>query len=212
MGSFETNHSRINIVQTKTVYLFATHNQNKVREIRAIANDAIEVKSLLDIGWQDAIEEPFDTLEENAAIKCQTVYNYKSMNCFSEDTGLFVEALNGAPGVRSARYAGDAADNEKNIDLLLKNLLNHNNRQAYFKTVIALMQGKDIKYFTGVCKGIITTYRKGNEGFGYDKIFIPEGSQKTFAEMTLDEKSGFSHRKKAVQLLINHLNATLWQE
>lgn len=185
--------------------IFATNNQNKVAEISSLLNDAINIKSLKDAGIFIDIPEPHETLEENATEKSSTIYKLTHQDCFSEDTGLEVASLNGGPGVKSARYAGDECDNQKNIDKLLQELKDSVNRQAQFKTIISLMlKGKEYQ-FTGICKGQITTEPRGSNGFGYDAIFIPEGSEKTFAEMSMDEKNKFSHRKKATFLLIDFL-------
>ena len=145
-------------------------------------------------------------MDENASEKSGTIYQLTGKDCFSEDTGLEVIALNGAPGVKSARYAGEESDNKKNIALLLGNLKGIENRQAQFRTIVSLIRSGKEYFFEGVCKGMITQEEKGEKGFGYDAVFIPEGSEKTFAEMTLEEKNKFSHRKKAITKLIDFLN------
>lgn len=185
--------------------IFATNNANKVNEIRAVLNGLFEVKSLAEAGIHVDIPEPHDTLEANACEKSSYIHKLTGRNCFSEDTGLEVEALGAAPGVKSARYAGMENDFNKNIDKLLHAMEGIENRKAQFRTVISLMlKGKEFQ-FEGICKGRIISERKGTNGFGYDPVFIPEGSEKSFAEMGMDEKNIFSHRKKATALLINFL-------
>ncbi len=185
--------------------IFATNNKNKVEEIRAVLEADFEIKSLQEAGIAIDIPEPYDTLEENATEKSTTIYQLTKQDCFSEDTGLEVTALNGAPGAKSARYAGEEGDSKKNIDKILSSLLGIENRAAQFKTVISLMlDGKEYQ-FKGICKGTIAHEIKGSNGFGYDPIFIPEGSNLHFGEMTLDEKNKYSHRKKATSLLVNFL-------
>jgi XTP/dITP diphosphohydrolase len=186
--------------------LFATTNKNKVAEIIAAVPNSISILSLKDISAEQIeIDEPYETLEENAVHKAVSYAKIFSINCFSEDTGLEVVALNGAPGVLSARYAGTPSDTQKNMQLLLKNLERANYRSAQFKTVIALMLDNRIHTFEGVCKGNIIEQPSGQNGFGYDPIFIPEGANKTFGEMTTEEKNRFSHRKKALQKMIEFL-------
>jgi XTP/dITP diphosphohydrolase len=186
--------------------IFATNNQNKVSEIKAALSDGLEIITLLEAGIDIDIPEPHETLEENAREKSTVIYNLKKQNCFSEDTGLEVKALQGAPGVRSARYAGEEADNKKNIALLLKNMQNVTERSAQFKTVISLILNNEEHQFTGICTGKIITEERGDKGFGYDSIFIPDGDTKTFAEMNMEEKNKYSHRKKALAKLIDFLN------
>ncbi len=186
--------------------IFATNNPNKVSEIKYLLDNLFEIHCLKDAGIHIDIPEPHDTLEENATEKSTTIFKLTNLNCFSEDTGLEVEILNGRPGVKSARYAGDECDNLKNINKLLNELADSANRQAQFKTVISLIMNGIEYRFTGICKGQITKEMKGSYGFGYDSIFIPEGADKTFAEMTMEEKNTFSHRKKATHLLIDFLN------
>ncbi len=186
--------------------IFATNNQNKVDEIKNIVGDLYNVISLKDAGIDIDIPEPYDTLHENATEKSKTIFRLTKQNCFSEDTGLETEALNGEPGVKSARYAGEQKIFEANVDLLLENLKEISNRKAQFRTVISLiLDGKEF-LFEGICKGQINTVKKGDSGFGYDPIFVPEGSDKTFAEMTMGEKNKFSHRKKAVSKLLDFLS------
>lgn len=182
--------------------IFATNNANKVNEIKALLPLHLAVISLAEAGIDIEIEEPYHTLHENALEKATVIYRLTKKNCFSEDTGLFVDALDGAPGVRSARYSGENADNEANIHLLLQNLDCNNNRTAHFKTVICLLYQGNTYYFEGICNGEITEARRGEKGFGYDAVFVPTGGTKTFAEMDMEEKSSYSHRKKATAQLI----------
>jgi XTP/dITP diphosphohydrolase len=189
--------------------LFATSNINKVSEIKAALPEHISLFSLKDIDTNiSEIDEPYETLEENAVHKAVSYSNLLKMNCFSEDTGLEVFSLNGAPGVKSARYAGFPADTDKNMALLLKNLEDTADRSAQFRTVIALIINDQIHCFEGICKGQIIQQPKGKNGFGYDPIFIPDGANKTFAEMNTGEKNKFSHRKKAVDKMIEYLKST----
>ena len=182
--------------------IFATNNQNKVEEVRAVLGNHFNIITLKEAGIDIDIPEPYDTLEANATEKSKTIFNITNQNCFSEDTGLEVEALNGEPGVKSARYAGEDRNFADNIDKLLFNLKNEENRSARFKTVISLiLDGKEY-FFEGICPGKIIEERKGNHGFGYDPVFVPDGSDKTFAEMDMAEKNKFSHRKKAMEKLI----------
>lgn len=188
-------------------FIFATNNSNKVNEIRSVLANRFQLISLKEAGIDIDIPEPHHTLDENASEKSGTIYQLTGKDCFSEDTGLEVIALNGAPGVKSARYAGEESDNKKNIALLLGNLKGIENRQAQFRTIVSLIRSGKEYFFEGVCKGMITKEEKGEKGFGYDAVFIPEGSEKTFAEMTLEEKNKFSHRKKAISKLIDFLNS-----
>lgn len=186
--------------------IFATNNQHKVDEIRTVLDKALEIVTLKEAGIIIDIPEPHQTLEENASGKAKTIYELTSTNCFSEDTGLEVSALNGAPGVKSARYASDNPSFDANIDKLLTNLAEIQERGAQFRTVISLIiEGKETQ-FEGICKGKIIEERIGSHGFGYDPIFVPEGSNKTFAEMDINEKSIFSHRRKATDKLVAFLN------
>jgi len=186
--------------------IFATNNKNKVDEIRAVLKDGFQIISLKEAGIEIEIPEPYDTLEENAREKSNTIYVLTGKDCFSEDTGLEVVALDNEPGVKSARYAGDLNDFRKNIEKLLQKMNGIDERQAQFRTVISLMlQGKEYQ-FEGICKGSITNIESGTNGFGYDAVFVPDGSTKTFAEMTMDEKNKFSHRKKATEKFVQFLN------
>jgi XTP/dITP diphosphohydrolase len=189
-----------------TALIFATNNKNKVEEINAIVPDYITVISLKEAGILIEIPEPHDTLEKNAQEKATVIFQLTQKNCFSEDTGLEVMALNGAPGVLSARYAGSEGDSEKNIQKLLHELEGVENRTARFRTVISLIFENKEFLFEGICEGRIIKEKKGTLGFGYDAVFIPEGSHKTFAEMEMTEKNFFSHRKKATAKLISFLN------
>ena len=197
--------------------VFATNNQHKLDEIRAILGPSFEVVSLADIGCHEDIPETGTTLEENALIKAEYVYNKYHLSCFADDTGLEVEALNGAPGVYSARYAGgEGHDSEANMQKLLRELANNNNRKARFRTVIALIEKKDVcpcgctsikvvHKFEGIVDGEITREKSGAEGFGYDPIFRPDGYDQTFAELGTDIKNQISHRARATQKLAEYL-------
>lgn len=186
--------------------IFATNNQHKVEEVRAVLGRRFNILTLKEAGIEIDIPEPHDTLEANATEKSKTIFAIANKNCFSEDTGLEVEALNGEPGVKSARYAGDGRSFDANIEKLLNNLKDIDNKAARFKTVISLILNGKEYFFEGVCSGKIINERKGNNGFGYDPVFMPDGSEKTFAEMDMAEKNMFSHRKKAMEKLINFLN------
>lgn len=186
--------------------IFATNNQHKVEEIRAVLAEGLEIVTLKEAGIDIDIPEPFHTLEENASAKAKTIYDLTTINCFSEDTGLEVAALNGDPGVKSARYAGDNRSFDANIDKLLINLADKTDRTAQFRTVISLIIDGNETQFEGICKGKIIESRKGGQGFGYDPVFIPEGSTKTFAKMDTKEKGIFSHRRKATDKLVAFLN------
>jgi len=182
--------------------IFATNNQHKVQEIQAAIGDRIEVISLSDAGISIDIPEPHDTLEANASEKSWTIQRLTGVNCFSEDTGLEVDALHGEPVVKSARYAGENKSFDDNIKKLLEKLGVQPNRKAKFRTVISLILNKNEYLFEGACYGSISTEKKGTKGFGYDPVFIPDGSDRSFAEMTLQEKNQYSHRKKAADKLV----------
>lgn len=186
--------------------IFATNNQNKVNEIRKVTNGLFNIITLQEAGIDIDIPEPHDTLEANATEKSTVIYGLTKQDVFSEDTGLEVIALKGEPGVKSARYAGEGRDFQANIDKLLVNLEGKENRQAQFRTVVSLLLDGKEYVFEGICKGSIIQEQKGFQGFGYDPVFIPDGADKTFAEMTMDEKNTFSHRKKAISKLIDFLN------
>ena len=186
--------------------IFATNNKNKVEEIKHLSHQKFEIFTLQEVGIDIDIPEPHDTLEANATEKSTTIYKLTNEAVFSEDTGLEVEALNGAPGVKSARYAGEERNMQDNIDKLLAELKDKPTRAAQFRTVVSLIIGGKEYQFEGICKGHITHEMDGTNGFGYDPVFIPEGSNNTFANMDIAEKNKFSHRKKAVQQLIDFLN------
>lgn len=186
--------------------IFASNNQNKVAEIRKVLQGIFEVISLKEAGIDIDIPEPYNTLEENASTKSRTIFKLTHKNCFSEDTGLFVETLNGEPGVKSARYAGEPSSNDANIQKLLLKLGSFENRKAYFRTVISLILNEQEYQFEGICNGVILYERRGEQGFGYDAVFLPDGATKSFGEMTMEEKSAFSHRKKAMSKLITFLS------
>ncbi|HMJ47589.1 MAG TPA: RdgB/HAM1 family non-canonical purine NTP pyrophosphatase [Ferruginibacter sp.] len=184
--------------------IFATNNKHKADEIKYALKNGPEILTLKEAGINIDIPEPHDTLEKNATEKSIVIYNLTGKNCFSEDTGLEVLTLNGEPGVRSARYAGDG-NSKSNIKKLLQKLGENKERKARFRTIISLQLDKKEYQFEGICEGKITHAEKGMEGFGYDSIFIPDGSNKTFAEMGMNEKTLFSHRKKAIDKLIHFL-------
>ena len=187
--------------------VFATNNQHKLDEIRQILGSTFEVLSLNDIGCHEEIPEDHDTLQENALQKARYIADHYEVDCFADDTGLEVEALNGEPGVHSARYAeGTDHDSEANMDKLLRKLGNNNNRRARFRTVIALIiRNQEEKLFEGIVKGHIAYEKKGTEGFGYDPIFVPDGYDESFAQLGLDIKNGISHRARAVAKLAEYL-------
>ncbi|MGB4341334.1 MAG: non-canonical purine NTP diphosphatase [Dysgonamonadaceae bacterium] len=185
--------------------VFATNNQHKLDEIRKITEGKIEILSLNDIDSNDEIEETGSTLEENALIKARFIKNKYGYDCFAEDAGLEVEALGNAPGVYSARYAGDACRDEDNIKKLLDNLKGIANRKARFRTVIALLMNNEEYFFEGEIKGHIIDEKRGSAGFGYDPIFVPEGYDQTFAELGEEIKNRISHRSIATQKLVDFL-------
>ncbi len=186
--------------------VFATHNEHKIVEIRSLLPTNIQLKSLYDIGCTEEIPETSDTLQGNALLKASYVSDRYGLPCFADDTGLEVIALKGAPGVYSARYAGEPKNEAKNVQKLLQQLKGQKDRQAQFTTVIALCLGEKTHIFRGVIKGIITEIPKGQNGFGYDPIFQPEGFDKTFAQLSLDDKNRVSHRALAFGKLVNYLN------
>ncbi len=185
--------------------VFATNNGHKLQEVRDIVGDRVEVLSLADIGCYDDIPETADTLQGNALIKARHIYEKYGLDCFADDTGLEVEALDGAPGVYSARYAGDECDSEANMRKLLENLTGKTNRNAQFRTVIALIVKGEEMLFNGIVKGAIATEKRGDSGFGYDPIFIPEGHCESFAQMSSEMKNSMSHRFRATQQLGDYL-------
>ena len=182
--------------------VFASNNKNKIQEIQALVPKHIQIVSLEDIGCTEDIPETADTIEGNAILKANYVTEKYGYDCFADDTGLEVEALNGAPGVYSARYAGEQKDANDNMDKLLSELKDKTNRKANFKTVIALNLNGNQNLFTGIINGKIIEEKIGTNGFGYDPIFVAEGFDKTFAELTMEEKSTISHRGIAVKELI----------
>jgi len=187
--------------------IFATNNEHKIKEIQSLVGSDFTIITLQQAGIDIDIPEPHDTLQENAYEKAITIENITKQNCFSEDTGLEIEALNGEPGVKSARYAGGDRNFQANIDKVLEKLKGITNRKAQFRTVICLLWNKEVFYFEGICQGTIAETMHGAEGFGYDPIFIPEGSSESFAEMTMEEKNKFSHRQKAVTQLFTFLHS-----
>lgn len=191
----------------KKKLVFATNNAHKLDEIRAILGDKVEVLSLKDIHCEADIPETADTLEGNAALKAEYIYKNYGLDCFADDTGLEVEALGGAPGVYSARYAGgEGHDSEANMKKLLAELEGKSNRKAQFRTAICLIEGGVEHLFEGVVKGEIIAKKRGCSGFGYDPVFVPEGYTETFAEMGSDEKNKISHRARATQKLCDYLS------
>lgn len=185
--------------------VFATNNQHKLQEIKHLLNGSFELLSLNDINCDEEIPENQETIEGNAAEKSFYIYNKFGLNCFADDTGLEIEALNGEPGVYSARYAGEEKSAEKNMDLVLQKLAEIKNRKARFKTVISLViDGREIQ-FEGIVNGHILEEKRGKTGFGYDPIFQPNESNLSFAELTMEEKSKISHRGRAVQKLVEYL-------
>jgi XTP/dITP diphosphohydrolase len=186
--------------------IFATSNQNKVLEIQKILPKKFNIKSLKDLNYFEDVPENKNTIEGNAIFKAKYIYEKFNINVFADDTGLEVEALNGEPGVHSARYAGTTRNSEKNIKKLLKNLKNIKNRNARFKTVIALIIDNKLHIFSGIVEGYILDSPKGNNGFGYDPIFCPNGFDKSFAELTLKEKNLISHRSFAMKKLIDFIS------
>lgn len=185
--------------------VFATNNAHKLEEIAAILGEEVELLSLKDIHCLDDIPETADTLEGNALQKAEYIHQHYGYDCFADDTGLEVEALNGAPGVFSARYAGNGHDSEANMQKLLQNLKGVSNRKAQFRTAICLIIDGETHLFEGICKGKIIQEKRGGSGFGYDPIFVPEGYSETFAELGNDIKNQISHRAKAVEMLCQYL-------
>ena len=191
----------------KRKLVFATNNLHKLEEVSAILGNQIELLSLNDINCHIDIPETADTLEGNALLKSRFIYENYGMNCFADDTGLEVEALEGAPGVYSARYAGDGHNSEANMIKLLDNLKEKKNRKAQFRTAISLIIDEKAYLFEGIIKGEIGTIKKGDSGFGYDPIFVPEGYNETFAELGSDIKNKISHRALAINKLCEFLHS-----
>lgn len=187
--------------------VFATHNLNKLKEVQKIVPEGIELLSLNDINCFEEVPETQLTIKGNALQKAEFIKQHYHVDCFADDTGLEVEALNGEPGVFSARYAGPQRDSEDNIQKLLTNLQNQTNRKAQFKTVIALSLGDEMHTFTGICEGEITKEKHGDGGFGYDPVFKATGYSQTFAEISMEEKNKIGHRGKAIQQLVSFLKS-----
>lgn len=185
--------------------VFATNNIHKLKEMREIMGDGWNVLGLSDIGYEGELPETADTLRGNALMKAREVKRLYGTDCFADDTGLMVDALDGEPGVHSARYAGDGHDSEANMSLLMSRMEGKTERSARFMTVIALVEGDSETFFEGVVEGEIATERRGKGGFGYDPVFRPEGSTLTFAEMTDEQKNAVSHRGRATRLLVEYL-------
>lgn len=189
--------------------IFATNNKHKVAEVQTILDSKWNILSLSEAGINIDIPEPHDTLEANATEKSATIFRITGKSCFSEDTGLEVEVLNGAPGVHSARYAGEQCSFTDNIEKLLTELQGQANRKAQFRTVISLQLNGTEYLFEGICQGMIIDHTKGADGFGYDAVFVPDGDNRTFAEMSMAEKNRYSHRRKAMDKLIYFLENTI---
>lgn len=185
--------------------LFASSNEHKIAEIKAILPHGLQLISLKEIQFHDEIPETADTIAENAIQKATFLADKMHIPCFADDTGLVIPSLNGEPGVYSARYAGSQRDAQDNMDLVLKKLNGQSDRKAYFTTVIALYINHKVHLFEGRINGTIITEKRGSNGFGYDPIFVPEGSDKTFAEMTADEKNGMSHRGRSLAKMTEYL-------
>lgn len=190
----------------KRKLVFVTNNAHKLEEISSILGGKMELLSLKDIQCTADIPETADTLEGNAIQKAEYIHRHYGLDCFADDTGLEVEALDGAPGVYSARYAGEGHDSEANMQKLLHNLKGKDNRKARFRTAICLIMDDEQHLFEGICRGEIIKEKRGGAGFGYDPIFVPEGYTETFAELGNDIKNTISHRAKAVQMLCEFLN------
>lgn len=185
--------------------IFATHNDNKLREVQALMPSHVKLISLKDLNFKEDIPETSGTIAGNAIQKVEFLKDRFDLPIFADDTGLLVDALNGEPGVYSARYAGEQKNSEDNMNLLLEKLTDNNNRAARFVTAIALNLNHSQTLFEGVCEGIILKEKKGDKGFGYDPIFMPSGFDKSFAQMSLTEKGTISHRAKALLKLIDYL-------
>jgi XTP/dITP diphosphohydrolase len=187
--------------------IFATHNANKLKEVKSLVPTSIELLNIDDINFTTEIEETETTIEGNALLKAKTIYQQTGFNCFADDSGLLVDYLNGAPGVYSARYAGEPKNDENNLQKLLHELKSTENRKAHFKTVMALIVNGKEYLFEGIINGEIINEKRGNHGFGYDPIFIPNGYTKTFAEMDSETKNAISHRGIALQKLLMFLKS-----
>lgn len=189
----------------KKKLVFATNNLHKLTEIKAILGEQIDILSLNDINCHVDIPETANTLEGNAKMKAEYIYNHYHLDCFADDTGLEVKALNGAPGIYSARYAGEGHDSQANMKKLLENLKGITNREAQFRTAICLIEGGEEHLFEGLVKGKIIEEKRGEAGFGYDPVFVPDGYDQTFAELGEDIKNQISHRARAVEKLCDYL-------
>ncbi len=189
----------------KTI-IFATHNQHKLQEVQTILKTEYNVIGLDNLNFDEEIEETGTTFEQNAQLKAETIFEKLQINCFADDSGLEIEALNGEPSVFSARYAGEPANSEKNMQKVLNKMQNISNRKAKFRTVIAYKTKEKVYFFEGIVEGVILTQKRGNGGFGYDPIFMPKGYNKSFAELTPEEKNKISHRAIAMKKLITFLN------
>ncbi|MCC6413708.1 MAG: non-canonical purine NTP diphosphatase [Saprospiraceae bacterium] len=187
------------------ILVFATNNAHKALEVEQILGPDFQIKTLRDIGCTEDIEETEDTLEGNAILKARYVKHNYGYDCFSEDTGLEVTALGGAPGVHTARYAGESRDPQANIHKLLENLKDKADRSAQFRTVIAMVRGEETVLFEGICKGHIAEAPSGTEGFGYDPVFVPEGYDVTFAQLGVEVKNVISHRARAMGKLVGKM-------
>ena len=188
------------------ILVFATHNSNKAKEIQSLLPADFQILTLTQINCHEEISETAQTLEGNSLLKAQFVNDNFNLNCFADDTGLEIKALNGRPGVYSARYAGEEKSAESNMNRVLSELKNESNRKAQFRTVITLILNDKTHIFEGVINGTISAEKKGIDGFGYDPIFIPEEETRTFAEMTLEEKNQQSHRARAFEKMVSFLN------
>ena len=189
----------------KKKLVFATNNLHKLTEIKSILGEQIDILSLNDINCHVDIPETANTLEGNAKMKAEYIYNHYHLDCFADDTGLEVKALNGAPGIYSARYAGEGHDSQANMKKLLENLKGITNREAQFRTAICLIEGGEEHLFEGLVKGKIIEEKRGEAGFGYDPVFVPDGYDQTFAELGEDIKNQISHRARAVEKLCDYL-------
>ncbi len=198
---------KMNSVKNKKTLIFATSNYNKIIEANKLLNSqtSYNIISKKDAGIMDEIPETGKTIEENAIQKANYIYENYKLDCFAEDTGLIIDALNGEPGIYSGRYAGEEKNDKKNIKKVLTNLKNKSNRKAGFKTVIALIMNGELHIFEGIVEGKIINTPRGETGFGYDPIFVPEGFDKTFAELGTDIKNQISHRAKAMKKLVDFL-------
>lgn len=185
--------------------VFASGNQHKLDEIRAMLPENFKLLSQKDVGFDQDVEETGKTFEDNALLKAQALFDFCGKVCFADDSGLEVKALKGQPGVKSARYSGEPVDHHRNVELLLKNLQGKTNRSARFVTLICLKTADKTLFFEGEVKGTIAEAPVGDNGFGYDPVFIPEGHQRTFAQMEAHEKNAISHRKRAVEKLLEFL-------